>query len=185
MQHFRIVARPIRAVLVCPQIEPHRDAGFATGQPGGNYVHAVIVKAKPVDDRAISGQSEQARFWVARLRARCGCAQFNKAKTGVGQSADSGCVLVKPRCQADRVGQGQPGQIGGQTWRCDRAGQGQQPGIQQLQCHAMGRFGVKPAQQVQPGGFKPAHVTPSGKMWPFAPRGSSVCHITSSARSAR
>jgi hypothetical protein len=44
-------------------------------------VHPVIVEAKAVDDSAVLGEAKQARLGIARLGARGGSADLDKAET--------------------------------------------------------------------------------------------------------
>ena len=67
-------------------------------------INALVVKAKAVDYRLRLRQAEQARFWVARLRARGNGANFDKAKTGGGQPKDCIAVFIQSGSQPDRVG---------------------------------------------------------------------------------
>ena len=52
-------------------------------------------------------------------------------------------------------------------------------GLKRLQRQAMGRLGVEPVQDGKACRFQQAQNTPSGKMWPVAPRGSDLSQTTS------
>ena len=111
-QHMCKIGGPVRAVLVGAEVQADHRVGGAVCKARGDCLHAVIVEPEPVDCRAVLAQPEQARPGVAGLGTRRGGACFEEAETGARQALERGGVLVKAGGQANRVGQGDPGQRG-------------------------------------------------------------------------
>ena len=65
---------------------------------------ALVVEPEAVDDRPVFRQAEQARFRVARLRARGDGAHLQKAKPQPGEAGEGIGILVKPGREAHPVG---------------------------------------------------------------------------------
>ena len=111
-------------------------------------VDAVVVKAHAVDDGLVFGQAEQAWFGVAVLRLGGDGADFDKAEAECEQGIDVFAVFVEAGGEADRVGQVQAHQRGGQA---DGGGGGQQlvllRFLQRVQCEVVGLLGIEAEQQ--------------------------------------
>ena len=65
-----------------------------------------VVEAEPVDHRTRLGNPKYTRLRIARLRAWCDAAEFEKAKAECAEAFDAFTVLVGTCAKADRVGEG-------------------------------------------------------------------------------
>src|SRR5581483_7940974 len=62
-----------------------------------------VIEAHAVDERSGLGQAEDARAWIARLRAWRHGAHFDEAEAERGKPVDAGAFLVEPRREPDRI----------------------------------------------------------------------------------
>jgi hypothetical protein len=67
-----------------------------------------IIETKSIDERAIRGQPEKARFFVSLLRLIGNGPHLYEAKTEGGQGACCRAILIKAGSQADRVRELEP-----------------------------------------------------------------------------
>ena len=72
---------------------------------GEQGVDAVVVETHAVDDALGLGQTEHARFGVARLRARRDGADLDAAEAPEGEPVNGVAVLVEAGGEADAVGE--------------------------------------------------------------------------------
>ena len=61
---------------------------------------ALVVEPHPVEQRAVGGQTEQARYGIARLRDGGDGADLGEAEPERAPHVESGAVLVEARRQA-------------------------------------------------------------------------------------
>ena len=115
-------------------------------QPRRHRLHALVVEAHAVDDRAVPFQAEQARLRVAGLRARRDAADLDKAETEApGLAPDLG-VLVEAGRQTDRVREAAAEHRDGQTGIVRLGRGGDQIASQCPERKVMGAFGIEPPQ---------------------------------------
>ncbi len=178
----REIPGTVGAVLVGTEIEAYRNrTGFARAKSRRNGFGTVIVEAKAVDCGAVFDQPEQPGSRVAGLRPGRGGTNLDKAETGARQGGDGGGVLVIACGETNGVQQSHAGEGRGKAGRGDRAGPGHQAELQRFQRQPMRGFGVQSVQNRQTRAFPPAQNTPSGKIWPVAPKGSDLSQMTSSS----
>ena len=185
-QHAGEIGGAVGAVLVGAEVEADGDGTApAGGEAGGDGVHPVIVEAEAVDGGAVFRQAEKARFRVARLRAGGGGADLDEAEACAGEGGQGGGVLVIACGEAHGVRQRQARERGFQPGRGDGAGQGREARLQRPEREAMGHLGIEAVEEGQRWAFEQGHQTPSGKMWPVAPRGRDLSQTTSDRVSLR
>ena len=172
-QHLDVIAGPIRTVLVGAEVQAHRDARLTVslGQTREGRVHPVVVEAEAVDDRAIFGQAEHARFRISGLGARRDRADLDEPEPGLRQGIDHLGVLVVARREPHGVGKVQPRDVAGDAGRGEGAGQGHHPRFHRRQRQPMRALGVDPVQGEQPDPFDEVHRTSAGSSWPVSPSG--------------
>ena len=64
-------------------------------------------------------------------------------------------------------------------------GQGGEAGLQRAEREAMRHLGIEAVEEGEGCAFEQGHQTPSGKMWPVAPRGRDLSQMTSDRRRLR
>src|SRR5579885_1996416 len=74
-------------------------------------IHALVVEAEPVDDRALLGQAEHARPRITRLRPRRNRADLDEAEAHAVEGFDALAVLVEPGGEADAIAEFQAHQL--------------------------------------------------------------------------
>ena len=120
--------RAVGRILVGAKVQPNRNlTALARRQPRRYRLCALVVEPKSVDRGTILAQPEQPRLGIAGLRSRRRRPDFDKAEPGPAQRRNRRCILVKPRRQPDRIGQGQPRNRRGQPGRGDHPRQWHQP----------------------------------------------------------
>ncbi|MNT11454.1 hypothetical protein D3C72_1463360 [compost metagenome] len=146
---------------------------------------ALVVEAEAVDHRFVFHQAEDARFVVARLRARRHRADFGKAETDLQERFRHFGILVVSGRHAERIGEGKA---------CDGLGEPlvlpcrtarHEAGLQCLDRQAVGGLRIE-EEKAAAGkiGEGVAHASSSGKTWrPSSASGSGFSHRTADRNS--
>ncbi len=118
---------------------------------------AFIVEAKTIDNRSIFNEAENARAWIAALRARCDGADFGEAEAQFQQCIRDFGVLVITRRHAERIWKLQAGNLDGKSRIVWRAA-GDKTCLQASDGKAVCLFRIKGKEGTSPESFKkPAH----------------------------
>ena len=145
--HRRIVGHAIGRILVRADVDAdHPRLARAPSQPLRRESAAAVVEAHAVDHRAVLFQPEQARLRVARLRQGRDRADLGKAEAEAEQRVGHLCILVEARRHAERIGKGQPRDMGFQRATGPRRPSG---GLQPEggERQGVGAFGIEREQQ--------------------------------------
>jgi hypothetical protein len=90
-----------RRVCILADADAAHTRVAAGTQVRGNVVGAPVVEAHAIDQRAGAPQSEKARAWIARLRARCHGTDFDVTEAERAQRIEIVGVLVESRRESD------------------------------------------------------------------------------------
>ena len=158
-QYFGKISCAINTVFIGSQIKTNHCVFWAVLHPVGNRDHAVIVKAKAVDDSTVFGQAKQPWLGVAALGVWGRCPDLKKAETGLCQRRNCLSIFVKPCGQPKWIVQLQARDVATQPRRGQPTGRGDRckAQLQGLKRHPMRPFRIETAQGNQAQFFGQRH----------------------------
>ena len=94
----------IRRVEVFADVDAEHASEVMFFDLADQVIHALVVKAQPVDHGLRIGQAEHPGFWISRLRPGCYGADLNETETQAAERLEIIAVLVQARRNTNRVG---------------------------------------------------------------------------------